>query len=123
MLNYLTLIFACQLVGEFFVVWAGISIPGPVIGMVLLLFFLIWRGAVPDELATVGEGLLRHLSLLFVPAGVGVMLHFGLLEEDAPAVGVALVASTVLTITVTALVMQFLSRSNAARKGRSTDGK
>ena len=123
MLNYLTLIFACQLVGEFFVVWAGISIPGPVIGMVLLLIFLIWRGAVPDELATVGEGLLRHLSLLFVPAGVGVMLHFGLLEEDAPAVGVALVASTVLTITVTALVMQFLSRSNAAGQGRSTDGK
>ena len=119
MLNYLTLIFLCQLIGEFIVVMLEISIPGPVVGMVLLFLILVLKGGIPEKLAIVGDTLLGHLSLLFVPAGVGVMLHFQLLEDDLLAVGVALIISTVLTIVVTALAMQFLGKgsSTADEKG------
>jgi putative effector of murein hydrolase LrgA (UPF0299 family) len=108
------------LAGEILVTLVGISVPGPVIGMVILFLFLLARGSIPKELASVGDTLLSNLSLLFVPAGVGVMLHFQLLGEDLLAVSVALIASTVLTIIVTALAMQYLSRMSS-QKVQGTD--
>ena len=110
MLNYLTLIFLCQLVGELFTQFFGLPLPGPVAGMVLLFAFLMIRGSIPKDLAAVGDGLLGALSLLFVPAGVGVMLHFGLLERDWLPITTALIVSTILTISVTALMMAWLTR-------------
>ena len=118
MLEYLTFILACQLAGEFIVASLEIPIPGPVVGMVLLFGFLLIRGEVPEYLARVTDTLLSNLSLLFVPAGVGVMLHFELLGTDAVPLSVALVLSTLATIAVTALLMQRLRRSAAADRLR-----
>jgi holin-like protein len=109
MLGWLTIIFMCQLIGEAAVVAFGLPIPGPVVGMALLFAGLVGRGAIPDDLATVGDGLVGHLSLLFVPAGVGVMLHADLLRRDGVAIGIALIASTLLAIAVTAVVMARLA--------------
>ena len=64
--------------------------------------------AVPAGLAVAADGLLKHLSLLFVPAGVGVMLHASRLADEWLAIAVALVASTVAAIAVTALTMRAL---------------
>lgn len=114
MLNYLTLIFCCQLAGEFIIGAAGLSIPGPVLGMVFLFCFLLVRGSIPNDLSMVADGLLNHLSLLFVPAGVGIMLHFKLLGDDFFAISVALFVSTVLTVVVTAVLMRRLSRGSKA---------
>jgi putative effector of murein hydrolase LrgA (UPF0299 family) len=110
MLNALTLIFCCQLIGELFVKAAGLPIPGPVFGMVLLFTGLVIRGGVPSTVGAVSDFLLRHLSLLFVPAGVGVMLHVRLLEAEAIPITAALLGSTLLTISITALLMQWLNR-------------
>lgn len=117
MLEYLTLILACQLLGEFVVTGADIPFPGPVVGMVLLFAFLAIRGTVPRQLAEVADTLLSNLSLLFVPAGVGVMLHFDLLGADALPLSVALVLSTLATIAVTAWVMVLLNRRANAGPG------
>ncbi len=110
MLGYVTVIFCCQLAGELVVAAVGLPFPGPVAGMLLLLGGLIVRGAIPAELDAAGTFLLNNLSLLFVPAGVGVMLHARLLARDWLPLTVALVVSTGLTIVVTALVMRRLSR-------------
>ena len=110
MLEYLTFILACQLLGEFVVTSADIPFPGPVVGMVLLFAFLVIRGRVPQPMSQVADMLLSNLSLLFVPAGVGVMLHFDLLGEDALPLSVALLLSTLATIAVTACVMTWLNR-------------
>ncbi|EEE44191.1 CidA/LrgA family protein [Roseibium alexandrii] len=111
MLFYLTVILACQLIGELITVASGLPIPGPVIGMVLLLAGLLIKGGIPDELATVGDAFLTNLSLLFVPAGVGVMLHITLIGEEGLAITLALIGSTLATIAVTAVVMRLLSRT------------
>lgn len=112
MLNYLTLIFCCQLAGEFIIGATGLSVPGPVLGMVFLFCFLLVRGSIPNDLSMVADGLLNHLSLLFVPAGVGIMLHFQLLGDDFFAISIALIVSTVLTVIVTAVLMRRLSKSS-----------
>ena len=122
MLNYLTFIFVCQLAGEFLTRSLVLPLPGPVLGMVILFAFLVIKGHVPEKLAAVGDGLLSHLSLLFVPAGVGVMLHFRLLQDNLLPVGVALVLSTILTIIVTALIMAWLGRNGAASPAKREKG-
>jgi holin-like protein len=75
LIRYLALILACQLVGETISVAADIPVPGPVIGMAILFIGLLIKRGLPAGLEQAGGGLLRHLALLFVPAGVGVMLH------------------------------------------------
>lgn len=114
MLEYLTLILACQLIGEFAVSTANIPFPGPVAGMILLFVFLLIKGNIPEELGNVSAALLNNLSLMFVPAGVGVMVHFKLLGSDALPLSIALIVSTLLTIAVTALVMMVLNKQMSA---------
>lgn len=109
MLFYLTLILSCQLAGEVIVKAAGLPLPGPVLGMVILFAGLMLRG-LPEGLARVGDTLLGNLSLLFVPAGVGVMLHAGLLGRDWLPIAAALVVSTLVTVAVTGVVMARLNR-------------
>jgi holin-like protein len=110
MLEALTIILTCQLIGELIVVGTGIPLPGPVVGMVLLFVGLLIRGGVPEELDRVSASLLQNLSLLFVPAGVGVMTHLALLEAQWLPISVSLVVSTLLTIAVTGLAMSALVR-------------
>jgi holin-like protein len=106
----LTILLVCQLIGEVTARALGLPIPGPVIGLMLLFLGLVVRGGVPEPLAQTSSGLLSNLSLLFVPAGVGVTLYFPLLAMEWPAIIGAVVGSTVLTIAVTALVMSWLLR-------------
>jgi len=109
-LNLITLLLVCQLVGEVISVGLNIPIPGPVIGMALLFAGLVIRGSLADGLKTTADGLLDHLSLLFVPAGAGVMLHVGRIADEWQPIVAALIGSTIITIAVTALVMCGLQR-------------
>jgi holin-like protein len=104
-LGALTLLLLFQLAGEVIVQVFALPIPGPVIGMALLFATLVARGGVPDELRNTAGNLLQHLSLLFVPAGVGVMVHFARLGDEWPAIVGALVVSTLVTLAVTGLVL------------------
>lgn len=108
MLGYLTLIFVCQLIGELLAVATGWPVPGPVIGMALLFVGLLARGRLPQRLGGVADGLLGSLSLLFVPAGVGVMQHAGLIGSELLPISVALVGSTVVAVGVTGAIMAWL---------------
>ncbi len=110
MIGALAILLILQLVGEVTVRWSGVPLPGPVVGMLLLFLALRWRQALPDTLRTVAETLLSHLSLLFIPAGVGIMQYGALLSQEWLAVVAALVLSTLITVAVTALVMQAVIR-------------
>ena len=110
MLGAFTLLLVFQLAGEVLVQLTGLPVPGPVVGMLMLFLTLAARGSAPLWLRDTCQGMLSHLSLLFVPAGVGVLLHFERLGAEWLPIVVALVASTVLTIAVTALAMRALQK-------------
>ena len=108
-------IFSCQLLGEIIVRAFGLPLPGPVLGMGLLFFYLLLRtdwGAqkIPAPIASVADGLLGHLSILFVPASVGLMRYFDLLAANALTVTLAVTVSTVLAMAATAVTFRLLSR-------------
>ena len=115
MLGFFALLLICQLVGEVLVVATRIPLPGPVIGMAILFLGLMIRGEIPDELGKTADMLLANLSLLFVPAGVGVMVHAELISAELIPITVSLIVSTLLTIAVTAVVMQLLVRGGAEK--------
>ena len=110
MIQALSVLLLYQLVGETLTYAFGMPVPGPVIGMALLLATLALRPALLTTIKTVGTTLLSHLSLLFVPAGVGVMVHFARLSDEGVAILAAVVGSTLLTIVATAATAAFLMK-------------
>jgi putative effector of murein hydrolase LrgA (UPF0299 family) len=110
MLPALTALLLCQLIGEVAARLLEIPVPGPVLGLVLMLVVLALRRSVPDNIQTTAGGLLKHFSLLFVPAGVGVLQHLARIEAEWIAIAAALLVSSVATIVVTAVVMRSMIR-------------
>ena len=113
MLPALATLLAFQLVGEALAFGLKLPVPGPVIGMALLLAAIALRPALLDALRPTTGTLLQHLSLLFVPAGVGVMVHGQRLADEGVAIVIALLVSTVLAMAATALTVRALLRDDA----------
>lgn len=119
MIGALTLLLVFQLAGEVLARALTLPVPGPVIGMALMFVALILRGGPDESLRGTANGLLQHLSLLFVPAGTGIMLHFRRLGDEWLPLTVALVASTLLSIAVSALLLQALTRRSRNSRERA----
>ena len=107
MLQGLAILLTLQSMGEALSRLLHLPYPGPVIGMVLLLIALRWP-AVQVRVRSVADFLLAHLSLLFVPVGVGVMTHVGLITQYGARMLVVIVLSTWIGMAVTALVLRAL---------------
>lgn len=112
-LTSLTIFLAFQLVGEAVTRAAGLSIPGPVLGMALLFCVLLVRGRIPTEMQATAGGVLQSLGLFFVPAGVGVITHLHLLAEEWRPIAAAVFGSTILSIVVTGVLIHLLDRHPA----------
>ena len=120
MISALTLLLLCQLAGEIVARLLSLPLPGPVIGLVLLAAGLAVRGKVPDNVRAVATGILRNLALMFVPASVGIITQTHVLAANGPALALALVVSTVITMAVTALVFRWATlRANPGYSARS----
>jgi holin-like protein len=114
----LLVLLGCQLAGEFLVRLVDVPVPGPVVGMVLLLVLLRLREPRRDSgLVRVAEGLLAHLQLLFVPAGVGVVQYLSLIGASAVPLAVGLVVSWFAALATTAGVALLLLK--VVRRGRT----
>jgi holin-like protein len=118
MLGALAALLFFQCLGEGVSYCFHLPVPGPVIGMLLLFGFLMLRPQAADAIEPTALELLRHLSLLFVPAGVGIMVSASRIRGDAVAVIVSIAVSTTLAIAVAALVTRALMR----RQQRGANG-
>lgn len=110
MLNGILVLLACQLAGEAIARGFGIGVPGPVLGLAMLAVALVLRPGLQGVVAPVAAGLLSNLSLLFVPAAVGVVQVLPLLASEGVVIGTAVVVSTVLSLVVTALTFRAVVR-------------
>ena len=129
MIGSLGLILLCQLLGEIVVRGFGAPIPGPVVGLIILLLLLqgrdrldlLRRGPLGDGgVERAASGMLAHLSLLFVPAGVGVVQHLDLVSSHGVAIFVILAVSAIVTLVVTAVTFILTSRLLERRRDTSS---
>jgi len=114
-LGAITILFCCQLAGEAIVRGLGLAFPGPVLGMGLLFSGLLVAGRSRPALDATADGILRNLSLLFVPAAVGVVQQADLIARHWLAIGAALAVSTLLTLLVTVATFRAVSRLRERR--------
>ena len=119
MLNSIFTIFLFQLVGEFIQKFFEISIPGPVIGLILLLTVLLIKNKYSNaptnfqnDLIRSCESLLNYLPLLFIPVGVGVVMHLTLLEDNLISVITIIILGTLLTLAITGFIMEKLLKED-----------
>lgn len=116
MLKSVFIILLYQLIGELFQKFFGLSIPGPVIGLVLLLLTLLLiqkrQKVVPikEDLFNSAEILLNYLPLLFIPVGVGVVMHLSLLEDNLASVVFVIILGTLSTLALTGYIMEKILR-------------
>jgi putative effector of murein hydrolase LrgA (UPF0299 family) len=126
MITGFIVLLVCQLIGDFTVHALDVPIPGPVVGMVLLLLGLRLRRPGRDSgVVRAADGLLRHLQLLFIPAGVGIIEYLPVLAGAWLPVIAGLVISWLAVLLVTAGTgvgtLQLQSRFKR-RGGRAAEG-
>lgn len=121
MLGAIALLLICQMAGEAVHRFAGVPVPGSVIGMALLLVWLALVRRERPSLDVVTGWLTAHLAIMFVPAAVGLMNEGPVLARHGVAIIVATVISTLLTLMVTAMVFQWAVR-RMEHKDRKHDG-
>ena len=118
MLRAIFIIFFFQLLGEALKKFFEMRIPGPVIGLILLLVVLIFLKKfkttaiinLKNDVENTSNYILSYLSLLFVPIGVGVVMHLSYLENNLFKVLFIVFVSTILTISLTAFLMEKINK-------------
>ena len=126
MIASLSVILLCQLIAEIVVHFLALPVPGPVLGMLLLFGLLLLRDRAqalavgplrPDGVDRAAKGMLAHLSLLFVPAGVGVVQKLDLLAEHGVAISIILAISVLVTLLATVGTFVLVNRLLGRRDG------
>ncbi|WP_341908619.1 CidA/LrgA family protein [Polaromonas sp. YR568] len=120
-LRGLAWLLALQSAGELLARGLQLPLPGPVIGMILLLIALRWQ-AVQEPVSVAANFLLSHLSLLFVPVGVGVMTHLSLVTRYGFEMLAVVVLSTLVGLLVTVLTLHGLQRRPPAANQDTSGG-
>jgi len=126
MLRSLFIIFFFQLLGEAIQKFFEINIPGPVIGLILLLLVFIFfiKNTLPfrkikKEISETSHQIINYLSLLFVPIGVGVVMHINYLGDNLFKILAIIIIGTLSTLVFVAYVMEKiinLEKNNAKRR-------
>ena len=120
-LQGMTWLLTLQLVGEALARLLRLPFPGPVVGMLLLVASLHFR-VLREPVHAAATYLLSHLSLLFVPVGVGVITHLDLLRDYGVRLMLVIALSTWAGMAVTVLLVRGLMRGQPeARKEGGRD--
>lgn len=104
-----------QLAGECVVHFFDLIIPGPVLGMIFLLSAFMIKNGIHADVQATANNLIKHIALLFVPAGVGVVLYLDLIIEEWAVILLASMGSTVLTLALVFAVFATLSRQRKSK--------
>ena len=104
------IIFACLLAGELIAMIPGVSIPGSIIGILVLTVLLERKVVKPDSIAPLCRFLIKNMAFFFVPPGVALMLYFDIIAAEWIPITVATVVSIFLVIVVTGRLHQFMHR-------------
>ncbi len=108
MIGAIAALLIMQLIGTLIVQFTHIPLPGPVVGMLLLFVYLLWQGKVPQPLAQVTKFLLDNLSLLFVPAGVGIIVYWHEIASHPWRISAVLILAAAITLLATAYTLHWL---------------
>lgn len=108
MANAIIILLSFQLIGEIITRALSLPVPGPVVGMLLFFLTLLLRDSLVTKVEPTAQYILRNLTLLYVPAAVGVVVHLHLIQREGLPLIVTLIGGSLITIGITAMTMKFL---------------
>lgn len=120
-LRGLTWLVLFQLLGSGLNVLCLSLVPGPIIGLILLFFFLLVRGEVGEALNSAASSLLRYLPLLMIPPSVGLIQHVPELRQHIWALSAALLVSVCVSLAFSGWLMQALIERKLRRENKDGD--
>ncbi|MDF1643637.1 MAG: CidA/LrgA family protein [Pseudomonadales bacterium] len=106
----LVILLCFQFAGQSITDQFSLTLPGPVIGMLLLFVALTVVKKAPRALSDTSAMLIKHLSLFFLPAATGIFFLGAAVNRELPAITLIMVVSTVVAMMITAFLMQWLIR-------------
>jgi holin-like protein len=115
MVGYLK-VFAYLCAGEVVIRLAGWPIPGPMVGLVLMLSDFSLNGRADREVEQIFDGVSKHLAILFVPAGAGVIAYGAILNDGLPLILISIIVGTTVTMVITAYVFLLIHRSDKKKE-------
>lgn len=115
------IILVIYFIGEFVSDTFNLSIPGNIIGMLLLLVLLLTKVVKVDQIETVSNFLLDHLAFFFLPAGVGLLTALGILRTEGIQLVVIAIVSTIVVMSVTVLSVEGLIKKFNKNKKKGAD--
>lgn len=121
MIDGLLILLLFQFLGEIIVRLADLALPGPVVGMVLLLLALLLNIPFSQRVAGAAGALIKHITLLIFPLGVGIVMQWHRYQDNALALGVAVVFGTVISLVLVVLMLKVLLRDRTSSKGNPHD--
>lgn len=110
MIDGLLILLFFQFLGEIVIHFTGLPLPASVVGMVLLLLALMLNAPYSDRVAEASGMLIRNISLLIFPLGVGIVMEWHRYQDYALALGVAVVLGTLVTLVLVTLLLKLLLR-------------
>ena len=114
MIRAVAILLLFQLGGEVLARGLGLPVPGPVIGLAAMFLALTLRPTLRSQVEAAAGVILKHLSLLFVPAGVGVIAHLDTFGRQGPALVAALTVSTGASILAAVYAFRLVARLTGA---------
>ena len=110
MVKQCTILFGCMALGELLVKITGVSLPGSIVGMLLLAAFLEMGWIKLEWVKQISDFLLSNLGFFFVPPGVALMHNFGTIAKDFWAIAIATLISTILVLLSTGWTHQIVRK-------------
>lgn len=109
------IILGIYLLGQFISEVLSLPIPGNILGMIILLVLLCTKVLKLEQIETIATFLLDHLAFFFIPAGVGLMTSVGIIKDSWLKLIVICIATTIIIIASTGLIVQYITRKNNKR--------
>ena len=116
MLKGIIVLLVFQFLGECIVKLFELLVPGPVIGMVLLLIFLMIRKSSFESLDNAVFIHLRYLPLLFIPAAMGIITQADVISKEFWAITISLLVGTIIALAFTAKLMDYLTIKKESKR-------
>ncbi|NLK93684.1 MAG: CidA/LrgA family protein [Clostridiales bacterium] len=111
------IILGIYLVGEFLSKFFSLPIPGNILGMIILLILLCCKIIKLEQIETISNFFLDHLSFFFIPAGVGLLASAGIIKDIWYKLIIVCIVTTIIVIASTGITVQFVSKKVRNKKG------
>ncbi len=114
-MNYIrsfAIVMVCFFLGQAIQHFSRLPVPGSIIGLFILFIGLVTGVCRAEWVESTCNLLIKHMALLFVPVGVGLMNYLGIIENNAAIIFASTLGSTTIVLIVIGLAVHHKEKNS-----------